>query len=171
MTNEGIHGMAYTKATNFPDPIGLGATWDRDLVYNVGHITGVETEVTGYMNIYAPILGPAHDPRWGRVVETFGEGPYLVAELSIEQAKGIQDTGVASTMKHYAVYSVPKGGRDGADRTDPHVTGRQMRELFLYPFKRVIRAMNPLGVMVSYNDYDGVPVAARHKFLTMISQY
>jgi hypothetical protein len=68
-------------------------------------------------------------------------------------------------MKHFAVYSVPKGRRDAPDRTDPHVTERQMRELFLYPFKRVIRAVNPLGAMASYNDYNGVPIAANHKFL------
>jgi beta-glucosidase len=79
---------------------------------------------------------------------------------------GIQSKGVASTVKHYAAYSVPKGGRDGACRTDPHITPRELHEIFLYPFKRVFREAHPLGVMASYNDWNGEPVAASRWFLT-----
>lgn len=79
---------------------------------------------------------------------------------------GIQSQGVAATLKHYAVYSVPKGGRDGNCRTDPHVAPRELHELFLYPFKKVIQNSHPMGVMSSYNDWDGVPVSASYYFLT-----
>ena len=75
----------------------------------------------GYTNVYAPILDVVRDPRWGRTLECYGEDPYLIAELGKEMVLGIQSQGVASTLKHYAVYSVPKGGRDGDCRTDPHV--------------------------------------------------
>lgn len=165
-SNEGIHGLNHTKATPLPAPIGVGSTWNRQLVRRAGHIVGSEAKALGYTNVYAPILDVARDPRWGRVLECYGEEPYLISALGIEMVKGIQTEGVASTLKHYAVYSIPKGGRDAAVRTDPHVAPREMHELYLYPFKRVIQEAHPWGVMSSYNDWDGVPITASHYFLS-----
>lgn len=88
----------------------------------------------------------------------------MIGEYGKRMVKGIQQNGVASTLKHYAVYSVPKGGRDGLARTDPHVAPREMHTMYLYPFKEVIRKEHPLGVMASYNDYDGVPVISSKYF-------
>ena len=99
-------------------------------------------------------------------MECYGEDPFLVSELGRNMVDGLQDQGVASTLKHFAVYSVPKGGRDGACRTDPHVAPRELHEIYLYPFKRVIEKSHPKGVMSSYNDWDGVPVTASYYFLT-----
>ena len=165
-SNEGIHGLNHTKATPFPAPIGVGSTWNRDLVRRAGEIVGREARALGYTNVYAPILDVVRDPRWGRTLECYGEDPYLIAELGIEMVEGIQSQGVASTLKHYAVYSVPKGGRDGDCRTDPHVAPRELHQLYLYPFRRVIQEAHPLGVMSSYNDWDGVPVTASPYFMT-----
>jgi beta-glucosidase len=165
-SNEALHGLTHTKATPLPAPIGIGSTWNRALVRQAGEIAGREGKALGYTNLYAPILDPARDPRWGRTVETYGEDPYLIAELGIEMTKGIQSQGVGSTLKHFAVYSIPKGGRDGNARTDPHVAPREMHQLHLYPFRRVIEEAHPMGVMTSYNDWDGVPVTASHYFLT-----
>ena len=165
-SNEGIHGLNHTKATPLPAPIGVGSTWNRDLVRRAGEIVGREARALGYTNVYAPILDVVRDPRWGRTLECYGEDPYLIAELGIEMVKGIQSQGVASTLKHYAVYSVPKGGRDGDCRTDPHVAPRELHQLYLYPFRRVIQEAHPLGVMSSYNDWDGVPVTASPYFMT-----
>lgn len=165
-TNEGIHGLTHDRATPLPAPISIGSTWNKDLVNQAGEIVGREAKVLGYTNVYAPILDVARDQRWGRVLECYGEDPYLVAELGKQMVNGIQSQGVASTLKHFAVYSVPKGGRDGNARTDPHVAPREMHQLFLYPFKEVIKECHPLGVMSSYNDWDGVPVSASHYFLT-----
>ena len=165
-TNEGIHGLTHDRATPLPAPISIGSTWDKDLVNQAGEIVGREAKVLGYTNVYAPILDVARDQRWGRVLECYGEDPYLVAELGKQMVNGIQSQGVVSTLKHFAVYSVPKGGRDGNARTDPHVAPREMHQLFLYPFKEVIKDCRPLGVMSSYNDWDGVPVSASHYFLT-----
>jgi beta-glucosidase len=81
---------------------------------------------------------------------------------------GYQEEGVASTLKHFAVYSVPKGGRDGSARTDPHVAPREMHQVYLYPFRRVIQEAHPMGVMSSYNDWDGVPVTGSYYFLTKL---
>lgn len=165
-TNEGIHGLTHTKATPFPAPIGIGSTWNKELVLKAGKIIGKEGKALGYTNVYSPILDVSRDPRWGRVVETYGEDPFLITELGKQTVIGIQSEGIAATLKHYAVYSVPKGARDGNARTDPHVSPRELHEMYLYPFKRVIKETNPLGVMSSYNDYDGVPVSASSYFLT-----
>ncbi|PRY53302.1 beta-glucosidase [Arcticibacter pallidicorallinus] len=165
-TNEGIHGLCHEKATPFCAPIGIGSTWNKNLVGKAGHIVGREARVLGYTNVYAPILDPARDPRWGRVVECYGEDPFHIAELGKQMVLGIQAEGVAATLKHYAVYSVPKGGRDGHARTDPHVAPREMHQLYLYPFRRVIEEAHPMGVMSSYNDWDGIPVTGSYYFLT-----
>lgn len=167
-TNEGIHGLTHDRATSLPAPISIGATWNKQLVRQAGEIVGREAKALGYTNIYAPILDPARDQRWGRTVECYGEDPFLIAELGKQMTLGIQSQGVAATIKHFAVYSVPKGGRDGEARTDPHVAPREMHQLYLYPFKRVIKEANPLGVMSSYNDWDGVPVTGSHYFLTQL---
>jgi len=165
-TNEGIHGLCHDRATPLPAPISIGSTWDKSLVRRAGETVGREAKALGYTNIYVPILDPARDPRWGRVVECYGEDPFLIAELGKQMCLGVQSQGVASTLKHFAVYSIPKGGRDGNARTDPHVAPREMHEIFLYPFARVIQEAHPLGVMSSYNDWDGVPITASHYFLT-----
>lgn len=165
-SNEGIHGLNHTKATPYPAPIGIGSTWNRALVRQAGEISGKEAKALGYTNVYAPILDVARDPRWGRVLECYGEDPYLVAEMGCQMVDGLQSQGVASTLKHYAVYSVPKGGRDAACRTDPHVAPRELYEIFLYPFRKVVQRTHPKGVMSSYNDWDGIPVTASYYFLT-----
>lgn len=165
-SNEGIHGLNHTKATPLPAPIAIGSTWNKELVYRAGEIVGQEARALGYTNVYSPILDVVRDPRWGRTLECYGEDPYLIASMGTQMVDGIQSQGVASTLKHFAVYSVPKGGRDGNCRTDPHVAPREMHQIYLYPFKKVIREAHPMGVMSSYNDWDGVPVTASYYFLT-----
>ncbi len=164
-TNEGIHGLNHSRATALPAPIGIGSTWNRALVRKAGEIVGKEGKALGYHNIYAPILDVPRDPRWGRILECYGEDPFLVAELGVEMAQGVQSQGVGSSLKHFAAYSTPKGGRDGNCRTDPHITPRELHQIHLYPFRRVVGEANPVGVMSSYNDYDGEPITASKYFL------
>ena len=165
-TNEGIHGLNHTLATPLPAPIAIGSTWDRDLVREAGRIAGREASLLGYHSVYAPILDIARDQRWGRTLECYGEEPFVVAELGIQMAAGIQEQGVASCLKHYVAYGVPKGGRDADVRTDPHITPRELHELYLYTFRRVVEEAHPMEVMASYNDWNGEPVIASHYFLT-----
>src|ERR1700761_653902 len=165
-TNEGIHGLNHDRATSLPAPIGIGSTWDKNLVHLAGNVVGREGKALGYTNVYTPILDVARDQRWGRVVETYGENPFLIAELGKQMTLGVQEEGAGSTLKHFAVYSVPKGGRDGADRTDPHVAPREMYQLYLYPFMRVIKEAHPMGIMSSYNDWNGEPITGNYYFLT-----
>ena len=160
-TNEGIRGVESYIATNFPTQLGLGHTWNRNLVHKVGYITGREGRLLGYTNVYAPILDVGRDQRWGRYEEVYGESPYLVAELGVEMAKGMQtDYQVAATSKHYIAYSNNKGAREGMARVDPQMSPREVENIHIYPFKRVIREAGMLGVMSSYNDYDGILHAA-----------
>ena len=165
-TNEGIHGLAHDRATALPAPIAMGSTWNKSMLLKAGQIIGREAKALGYTNIYVPILDLARDPRWGRVVECYGEDPFLVTELGKQTVLGVQSEKVGATLKHYAVYSMPKGGRDGDARTDPHVSPRELHQMYLYPFRRVIKETSPIGVMSSYNDWDGVPITGSYYFLT-----
>ena len=165
-TNEGIHGLAHDRATALPAPIAMGSTWNKSMLLKAGQIVGREAKALGYTNIYVPILDLARDPRWGRVVECYGEDPFLVTELGKQTVLGVQSEKVGATLKHYAVYSMPKGGRDGDARTDPHVSPRELHQMYLYPFRRVIKETTPIGVMSSYNDWDGVPITGSYYFLT-----
>ena len=166
-TNEGIRGVESYKATNFPTQLGLGHTWNRELIRQVGLITGREARMLGYTNVYAPILDVGRDQRWGRYEEVYGESPYLVAELGIEMVHGLQHNHqVAATAKHFAAYSNNKGAREGMARVDPQMTPREVENIHIYPFKRVIREAGLLGVMSSYNDYDGIPIQGSYYWLT-----
>ncbi|MBN2262455.1 MAG: glycoside hydrolase family 3 C-terminal domain-containing protein [Prolixibacteraceae bacterium] len=165
-TNEGIRGVCHEGGTGFPAQIGIGSTWNKKLVAEIGKITAKEARVLGYTNIYSPILDLARDPRWGRTVECYGEDPFLVSELGLQMVKSLQANNVASTGKHFAAYSIPKGGRDDEARTDPQISERAMHELLLEPFRVAVQEGKIMGLMSSYNDYNGIPVTGSHYFLT-----
>lgn len=167
-TNEGIRGLCHDRATYFPAQCGQGATWNKKLIARIGEVEAKEAVVLGYTNIYSPILDIAQDPRWGRCVETYGEDPYLVGELGKQMITSLQKYNLVATPKHFAVYSIPVGGRDGKTRTDPHVAPREMRTLYIEPFRMAFQEAGALGVMSSYNDYDGEPITGSYHFLTEI---
>ena len=158
-TNEGLRGVAFPIATSFPSELGMGHTWDPPLVREMGRITAREARALGYTNVYAPTLDVSRDQRWGRIEDTYGEDPYLASRLAVEMVKGLQENyTVGSTGKHFAVYSVGKGAREGEARTDPQISPREIENLLLPTFKAAIKDGGMLGVMSSYNDYDGIPV-------------
>jgi len=165
-TNEGTRGVEWHHSTNFPSQLNMGMTWNRQLVYEMGRITGQEARSLGYTNVYAPILDVARDQRWGRLEEVYGESPYLVAELGIQMTKGMQwNHQIAATAKHFAVYSANKAAREGMARTDPQISPREVEDELIYPFRRVIKEAGILGVMSSYNDYDGIPISGSNYWL------
>jgi len=166
-TEEGLRGVAFPTATSFPSELGMGHTWDPELVREMGRITGTEARALGYTNVYAPTLDVSRDQRWGRIEDTYGEDPYLASRLAVEMVQGLQENHtVASTGKHFAVYSVGKGAREGEARTDPQVSPREIENLLLPTFKAAIKEGGMLGVMSSYNDYDGIPVTGSKYWLT-----
>jgi len=166
-TNEGLRGVAFPIATSFPSELGMAHTWDPLLVRELGRITAREARALGYTNVYAPTLDVSRDQRWGRIEDTYGEDSYLASRLGVEMVRGLQENfTVASTGKHFAVYSVGKGAREGEARTDPQISPREVENLLLPPFKAAIKEGGMLGVMSSYNDYDGIPVTGSKYWLT-----
>ena len=165
-TNEGIRGVEAYKATDFPTQLGIGHTWDKELVRRIGYITGREARLLGYTNIYAPILDVGRDQRWGRYEEVYGEDPFLVAELGVNMVQGLQkDYQVAATSKHYLAYSNNKGAREGMSRVDPQTSPHEVENIHIYPWREVISRAGLLGVMASYNDYDGSPIEGSRYWL------
>lgn len=165
-TNEGLRGLAAPVATSFPSQLGLGHTWDRELVREVGRITAQEARSLGYTNIYAPTLDIARDQRWGRIEDTYGEDPFLASRLGVEMVKGIQENAVASTAKHFVVYGAGKGAREGQARTDPQTSAREVENIHMPPFAAAVKEAGLLGVMSSYNDFDGIPISGSEYWLT-----
>src|SRR6185503_19576861 len=166
-TNEGLRGVAAPVATSFPSESGLGHTWDTELIREVGRITAQEARALGYTNVYAPTLDATRDQRWGRVEDTYGEDPFLASRLGVEMVKGLQENyTVAATAKHYVVYSVSKGARGGEARTDPQISPREVENIFVPPFAAAIKEAGLLGVMSSYNDFDGIPITGSRYWLT-----
>jgi beta-glucosidase len=166
-TNEGLRGLAFSTATSFPSELGQGHTWDKELISEIGRITADEARSLGYTNIYSPTLDVSRDQRWGRIEDTYGEDPYLVSRLGVEMGKALQKNyQVVSTAKHFAVYSIAKGAREGQARTDPQATPQEVESIFLPPFKAAFKEAGILGVMSSYNDYNGTPVTGSHYWLT-----
>ena len=133
----------------------------------VGRITAREARALGYTNIYAPTLDVTRDQRWGRVEDTYGEDPFLASRLGVEMVKGLQENyTVAATAKHYVVYSATKARAEAKARTDPQTSPREVENIFLPPFAAAIKEAGLLGVMSSYNDFDGVPITGSKYWLT-----
>jgi len=165
-TDEGVRGIEHVRSTDFPTQLALGATWDRDLVREMGRVAGRETLALGYTNMYGPIMDVMRDARWGRCEESFGECPFLASELGIQLSLGVQESRVVSTLKHFCIYADNKGARENFARADPQCGWREAESIHLWAFERVIRAAHPLGVMSSYNDFNGEPVQSNAYFLT-----
>jgi len=147
--------------------LALGHTWNPGLIETVGRVTALEARALGYRHVYAPILDVARDQRWGRMEEVYGEDPFLAARLGVAMVKGMQQNyTVAATAKHFVVYSANKGAREFMARTDPQVAPREVEDIHVMPFAAAIREAGLLGVMSSYNDYDGVPITGSYYWLT-----
>jgi beta-glucosidase len=111
----------------------------------------------------APVLDVVRDHRWGRTEETFGEDPYLVGAIGTAYVEGLQSSGVAATVKHFAAYSASEGGRNLAPS---HVGPRELEDVFLVPFEMAVRDGGAMAVMNAYQDNDGEPAAASSSLLT-----
>jgi len=158
---ECLHGHAGSGSTSFPQPIGLAATFNPDLVEALFTMTAEEARVRGTHQALTPVVDVARDPRWGRVEETFGEDPYLVTQLGLAAVRGLQGDAsftdkkrVIATLKHFAAYGQPESGQNCAP---VNVSLRLLRETFLHPFKDAIQKAGAISVMASYNEIDGVP--------------
>jgi beta-glucosidase len=166
---ECLNGFMAKKATIFPQIIGMASTWEPELVYKMTQVARENMVAVGVRHGLSPVLDVARDPRWGRVEETFGEDPYLIATMGIAYVKGLQGVdlknGVAATLKHFVGYGLPEGGLNWAPT---HIPARLLREVYLYPFKEAIQKGGALSVMNGYQEIDGIPCAASTELLTDI---
>jgi beta-glucosidase len=158
---ECLHGLAAKDATSFPQPIGLGATFNPALVESLYAMAAYEARVRGTHQALTPVVDVAHDPRWGRVEETYGEDPYLNTQLGIAAVRGFQGDAtfkdkkrVIATLKHFAAHGQPESGQNCAP---VNISERVLRETFLHPFKDCLQKAGAISVMASYNEIDGVP--------------
>ena len=182
--NEALHGVANNGfATVFPEPVGAAASWNPGLFHREGTVIGIEgrAKFNDYANshngdskwwagltYWTPNINIFRDPRWGRGQETYGEDPYLTAEIGIEFVKGIQgdDPNYMLAMacaKHYAVHSGPERSRHSFDAV---ISDRDLFDTYLPQFERVVREGKVAGVMSAYNAIDGVPASANSFLLT-----
>jgi beta-glucosidase len=158
---ECLHGQAAIDATSFPQPIGLGATFNPELAERLFTMTAEEARVRGTHQALTPVVDVARDPRWGRVEETYGEDPYLVSRMGIAAVRGFQGDAsfkdkkrVIATLKHFIAHGQPESGMNCAPA---NVSLRVLRETFLFTFREAIKKAKAISVMASYNEVDGVP--------------
>lgn len=166
---ECLHGQAAIGGTSFPQPIGLAATFDPELIESLYAMTALEARARGAHQALTPVVDVARDARWGRVEETFGEDPFLVSRMGIAAVRGFQGdatfrdkTRLIATLKHFAAHGQPESGMNCAPA---NVSERVLRETFLYPFEQAIRHGGAISVMPSYNEIDGLPSHANRWLL------
>jgi beta-glucosidase len=174
--SEALHGVARNgRATVFPQPIGMGATFDRDLIHRVFTAVSdegrakfaISQELENYaqyagLTFWTPNINIFRDPRWGRGMETYGEDPYLTAQLGMEVVRGLQGDHPkylksGACAKHYAVHSGPEALRHEFDAI---TSMKDLHETYLPAFKSLVTEANVESVMGAYNRVLGEPACA-----------
>ncbi len=170
---ECLHGQLAFGATIFPQAIAQGSTWNPELIRKMGETIAEEASLSGVDQALSPLFDLARDPRYGRVEECFGEDPYHVAVMGKAFVVGMQgspeitvdhipDDHLMCTAKHFVAYSTPTAGIN----LGPVETGeRNLRDLYLYPFKKAVQEANIYSVMPSYNEVNGIPMHANAHYI------
>jgi beta-glucosidase len=166
---ESLHGYVARGATSFPQAIALASSWDPALAERIFTVAAREMRARGAQFALAPVVDVARDPRWGRIEETFGEDPHLVAEMSLASIRGFQGTTlplapdrVFVTLKHMTGHGQPENGTNVGPA---NISERTLRENFFPPFERAVRELPIRSVMASYNEIDGIPSHANRWLL------
>ena len=179
--NEALHGVARSGiATVFPQAIGLAATWDTKLMYDVADVISTEARAKHHeyarkgqfgryqgLTFWSPNINIFRDPRWGRGQETYGEDPYLTGQLGVQFVRGLQGNDprylkVVATPKHYAVHSGPEPERHAFDAI---TNERDLRETYLPAFRATILEGKAVSVMCAYNRTNGEPCCANKRLM------
>ena len=177
--NEALHGVARSgTATVFPQAIGLAATWDTKLMYQVADVISTEARAKHHeyarnnqfgryqgLTFWSPNINIFRDPRWGRGQETYGEDPYLTGQLGVQFVRGLQGNDpyyfkVIATPKHYAVHSGPEPERHAFDAI---AYERDLRETYLPAFRATVVDGKAFSVMCAYNRTNGEPCCANKR--------
>ena len=178
--SEALHGVATNGTTEFPEPIGLAATFDSDAIHRMAIVIGTEGRIKhvqalrdGHSNIFegldfwSPNINIFRDPRWGRGQETYGEDPFLTARMGVAFVTGMQGDDpkyyrVISTPKHYAVHSGPEPTRHTAD---VKVSKHDELDTYLPAFRATVTEARAGSVMCAYNSINGQPACANEFLL------
>jgi beta-glucosidase len=179
--NEALHGVARNGiATNFPQSIGLAATWDTALMQQISTVIAVEGRAKfneairhddrsrfAGLTFWSPNINIFRDPRWGRGMETFGEDPFLTASLGVEFVKGLQGNDphyleLVATPKHFAVHSGPEPTRHSVNID---VSDHDLEDTYLPAFRAAIVDGHADSIMCAYNAIDGAPACANPMLL------
>lgn len=160
---EGIQGLLQNGCTLFPHAIAQASTWNPALIEEMTSACGREARAIGIRQVLSPVLDVARELRWGRVEETYGEDPFMIAEMAKAFVNGYQGEGVLAMPKHFVAHGSPSGGLNCAS-----VAGgpREFRSIYLYPFRRVIAECKPGAIMSCYSAYDGEPMTGSRYYMT-----
>ena len=181
--NEALPGVARAgMATMFPQAIGMAATFDPDLIEQLGDVAATEgrakynaasrhgdTDIYKGLTFWSPNINIFRDPRWGRGQETFGEDPYLTGEMGAAYVRGLQGTGdvmkAAACAKHFAVHSGPE---DLRHEFDARASAKDMAETYLPAFEKLVREAGVEAVMGAYNRTNGEPCCASETLMDLL---
>lgn len=167
--NEAVTGLMDADSTIFPSAIGLGASWDPEMVREMADLIRKQMVSVGVRQALSPVMDVARDPRWGRTGETYGEDPTLCAAMSVAFTKGLQsdhlEDGVIATGKHFLGYGMSEGGLNMA--VNP-ITPRELREVYAKPFQAAITEAGLASIMNSYGVIDGEMVIGSEEILTKL---
>jgi beta-glucosidase len=162
-------GYMARGATVFPQAIGVASMWEPELVEKMADVIRKQMRSVGAHHALSPVLDVTRDARWGRVEETFGEDPYLVARLGVAYIRGLQGErladGVVATGKHFVGYGISEGGMNWAP---PHIGWRELRDVYLFPFEAAVRDGKMASIMNGYHELDGIPCGSSKELLTTI---
>ncbi|HEX8891832.1 MAG TPA: glycoside hydrolase family 3 N-terminal domain-containing protein [Terriglobales bacterium] len=161
-----IHGYR----TEFPVPLGMSATWDPALVERAAHVAAKEASHEGVRWTYSPMVDIVRDARWGRIIESAGEDPYLGSALAAAYVRGYQGAklsdpdSIAACAKHFVGYGAAEGGRD---YNTTEIPSRLLRQVYLPPFQAALDA-GTATFMSAFNSLNEVPASANPSTLSQI---
>ena len=161
---DGPAGVRWGKATAFPSPIALAASWDRDLLNRVGKAIAEEVKAKGRNSILGPCVNIQRIPVGGRNFESYGEDPYLASQMAVSYIKGVQSENVIACVKHY----VCNNQEWEREKLDVRINERALREIYLPAFKAAVQDAGVWSVMAAYNLVNGKYCTANPHLLTDI---
>ena len=160
---ESLHGVVHEGTTVFPQNIAMGSTFNPDLAYQKTTAISGELNTIGVKQVLAPCIDVVRELRWGRVEESFSEDPFLCSEMAVSEAKGYLDHNISPMIKHYGPHGNPLSGLNLAS---VDCSAKDLFDIYLKPFERVIAETDVMAVMSSYNTWNRIPNSASRFMLT-----
>jgi len=158
-----VHGFR----TVFPMPLAMASSWNPSMARRAARVGAMEASAAGVHWTFAPMLDVTREPRWGRIMESFGEDPYLSSVMARAGVEGFQGDDLSdprtllSTAKHYVAYGAPQAGRD---YNTVDLSRRTLREVFLPPFRAAADA-GAASIMAAFNEVNGIPMHAHDRLI------